>query len=104
MFGEREELVSIGQERAKKYKNGVLYGRKEGGGSSVLYVLPYGRQFEGFPENPKPRSGMLGSRYRGKNPTLAGIPGAGVMALGSVALGLTKLAERKDKVRREEEE
>lgn len=104
MFGEREELVRIGRARAKKYKDGVLYGEKEGSGSGVLYVLPYGRQFEGFPENPQPRSGRLGSRYRGKSPALAGLPGVGAVVLASVALGLTRLAERKEKVRREEEE
>jgi len=103
MFGEREEMVKIGLERAKKHKKGVLYGQKEAGGSSVLYVLPYGREYEGFPENPQPRGDLHGSRQTDVKPRLGNLPGAGAVALGSLALGLTRLAERKEKVRRLEQ-
>ncbi len=104
LFGEREELVRIGRARVRKHKKGILYGLREGGGSSVLYVLPYGREYEGFPENPQSGIGVIGSLHRETRPALGGISGAGAVVLGSVALGLTKLAERKDKIRREEME
>jgi hypothetical protein len=42
LFGEREELVKIGL-GGREHKKGALYGVKEGGGSAVLYVLPFGR-------------------------------------------------------------
>lgn len=103
LFGERDELVKIGSERARKYKKGVLYGLKEGGGGAVLYVLPYGREYEGFPEKPEARTGKVASVRRGKRPGPAGIPAAGAVALGSVAICLSRLADRKEMVRRKEE-
>lgn len=102
MFGERNDLVEVAKQRARQYKRGVVYGLHEAGGCSVLYVLPYGRQYEGFPEKPGPRLGMIGSAPRLAGPGLCGLPAAGVVTLGSVALGLAKLAERKAKVRRGE--
>lgn len=103
LFGEREELVKIGLERVKKHKNGVLYGLKEGGGSSVLYVLPYGREYEGFPEKPEARTGTIASARRPKR-SGSGLPEVGAVALGSIAMCLTRLAERKEGVRRAEKE
>jgi formate dehydrogenase iron-sulfur subunit len=102
LFGERDELVKIGLERVRKHKRGVLYGLKEGGGCSVLYVLPFGREYEGFPERPGPRTGKVASTGRPKKPAADGLPGAGAVAVGSVALCLTKLADRRENVRRAE--
>jgi formate dehydrogenase iron-sulfur subunit len=102
LFGERDEMVRIGKERAKRNKRGVLYGLSEAGGSSVLYVLPYGREYEGFPADPKPRGDVMGALPRKDAPVLGSLSAPGAVALGSVVLGLQKLAERKTEVRREE--
>ncbi len=102
LFGEREELVKIGLERARRFRKGALYGLKEGGGSAVLYVLPFGREYEGFPEKPEAHGVKVASVRRRRRPVLGALPEVGAVALGSIAMCLTRLADRKEGVRREE--
>ena len=101
LFGERDELVKVGLERVRKMRNGALYGLKEGSGCAVLYILPYGRAYEGFPEKLPLRDSVKTARLHGGK-RRAGLGSAGAVALGSIALCLTRLAERKERVRRGE--
>lgn len=99
LFGEREELIRIGRQRARQFEKGYLYGETEGGGSAVLYVLPYGVEFAGFPKAPE-------SQVRRRTPAssktdiLAAIHGTGPAFLGLFTMGLSKLGERKQRVQK----
>ena len=97
-FGEREDLIRIGRRRAREFKRGHLYGVKEGGGSAILHVLPYGMEFATFPEKPEARA-HGGGRSRIRNSGRAGIGGTGPLLFGLVAAGLTRFEERKKRVR-----
>jgi formate dehydrogenase iron-sulfur subunit len=97
-FGEREDLIEIGQRRAAEFEKGHLYGVEEGGGSAILHVLPYGIEFSRFPEKP----GALAHRgvpNRNRKSSLAGIDGSGPLLLGLAAAGLTRFAERKQRIK-----
>ena len=100
-FGEREDLIRIGWRRAREFRRGHLYGVKEGGGSAVLHVLPYGIEFSGFPEKPGGRTHRRVPN-RGRKSNLAGVDGAGLILFGLVAAGLTGFEERKKRVKESE--
>ncbi len=100
-FGEREDLIEIGRRRAGEFKKGHLYGEKEGGGSAILHVLPYGLEFATFPEKPGARA-HVGGRLRIRNSGIARIGGAGPLLLGLVSAGLTRFADRKQRIREAE--
>jgi len=103
LFGEREELIREGRRRVMKFRDGHLYGEREGGGSAVLYVLPHGTAFAGLPEEPEPQSDRrpaLPSRTH----LLARMGGTASVVLGAFALGLAKLGERKEKIRQSKKE
>jgi Fe-S-cluster-containing dehydrogenase component len=102
-FGEREDLIETGRRRAGEFERGHLYGEKEGGGSAILHVLPYGIEFAGFPERPGARArGGVQRRLRKSGTARAALPtrvgGAVQLLFGLFAGGLTRFAERKQKV------
>jgi len=103
LFGEREELVREGRRRVKKFKKGHLYGEKDGGGSAVLSVLPYGIAFAGLPEKPGPRNEGRPARPP-RTHLSAGMTGTGAVLLSALTLGLVKLGERKEKIRQSKKE
>ena len=99
LFGEREELIRIGRQRAKKFEKGYLYGETEGGGSAVLYVLPYGVEFAGFPEFPESRM-IRRTPASSKTDIRAAIAATGPVLLGLFTVSLNKLGERKQRVQK----
>ena len=99
LFGEREELIRLGRHRAKTSEKGYLYGETEGGGSAVLYVLPYGVEFTGFPESPEARMIRRTPAFS-KADIPAGIAGTGPALLGLFTVGLKRLGERKQRVQK----
>jgi formate dehydrogenase iron-sulfur subunit len=94
-FGKRSELLAEAQERIKsapeKY-NSQIYGEKEAGGTSVLYLSSVAFDKLGF------RSDLGERSYPSYSKTAMGIVAPGVLGLGALLTGVYLLKQRKSEV------